>query len=258
MVVGDSNGHPQNLNEVIEALTEIIRISKDEESRVGFFAAMYGKVTVRVRTGVESGLFEDGPRMDRLATTFASRYLTAVDQFRNGTEPSRCWDFAFKTATMRRPLIIQHLLMGINAHINLDLGIAAAQTSPGDGLGDLRNDFVQINDLLAHEVATIREEIGDVSPWIRLLDRIDPDAGSAIINFSIERARDQAWTVAELLACLPPDSWQERITVLDRNAVTVGRLVRDPPGWILRVGLRLIRIREKGDVRRVIEVLDEP
>lgn len=254
--MSESRGHPGTLDEVIEALTEMVRVSKDEGSRIGFFAAMYRKVTVQVRTGVASGLFEDGPRMERLATTFASRYLTAVDQFRAGDQPSKCWDFAFQTASLWRPLIIQHLLMGINAHINLDLGIAAAQTSPGDELGDLRNDFVEINDLLARQVSTVREEIGEVSPWIRLLDRVDPEAGRAIVNFSVERAREQAWTVAELLACLPSESWPERIAVLDRNAVIIARLVRDPPGWILKAGLRLIRVRETTDVRRVIEVLD--
>lgn len=254
----DSSGHPQTLEEVIEALTDIVMMERDEESRIGFFAAMYRKVTIRVRDGVESGLFEDGPRMGRLASTFASRYLSALDQFRSGEGPSRCWSFAFETATMWRPLIIQHLLMGVNAHINLDLGIAAAQTSPGEGLAHLRNDFVQINNLLARQVATVRREIGEVSPWIRLLDQIDPGAGRVIVNFSMERARDQAWTAAELLARTPVDEWQTHIEVLDRNAVTIARLVRDPPGMILKGGLRLIRLRETGDIRRVIEVLDKP
>lgn len=58
---------------------------------------------------------------------------------------------------MWRPLILQHLLLGINAHINLDLGIAAAQTSPGDDLPDLRNDFVEINRVLVRQVDGIRE-----------------------------------------------------------------------------------------------------
>ena len=254
--MGDSTRHPETLDEVIEALTVIVLKSKAEKSRIGFFAAMYRKVTVRVRAGVVSGLFEDGPRMERLAITFASRYLTALDQFRRGDTPSRCWDFAFQTVPMWRPLIIQHLLMGINAHINLDLGIAAAQTSPGDELADLRNDFIQINDLLAHQVATVRKEIGEVSPWIRLLDQVDPGAGQAIVNFSIGRAREQAWTAAELLAHALAEDWQGHIAVLDRNAVAIARLVRDPPGWVFKAGLRLIRIRETGDVRRVIEVLD--
>ena len=47
------------------------------------------------------------------------------------------------------PVILQHLLLGINAHINLDLGIAAVETSPGNQLAPLKNDFDMINKLLA-------------------------------------------------------------------------------------------------------------
>lgn len=254
-MVGSSE-HPQTLDETIQALSEVVQVSKDEGSRIGFFAAMYKTVTVQVRAGVESGLFEDGPRMERLTTTFANRYLDAVNGFRAGERPSRCWDFAFQSATKWRPLIIQHLLLGINAHINLDLGIAAAQTSPGDDLHDLRGDFVEINELLARQVAKIRDVIRGLSPWIGLLDRVDPTAGKALINFNIERAREQAWTAAELLTCIPENRRPERIDVFDRNAMALARLVLDPPGWILKSGLRLIRLRETNDVRRVIEKLE--
>ncbi|HEU5113549.1 MAG TPA: DUF5995 family protein [Acidimicrobiia bacterium] len=243
---------------MVEAIADVVQGAKDSESRVGFFAAMYSGVTLQVRAGVESDLFEDGARMERLATTFATRYLDAVNRFRSGDQPSRCWDFAFRSAEMWRPLILQHLLLGINAHINLDLGIAAALTSPGDDLPDLRNDFVEINRVLARQVDGIRETIGKLSPWIGLLDRVDPSAGRAIVNFSIERARDQAWTVAELLAGLPEERWPEHVDVLDRNALSLARLVRDPPGVILKAGLRIIRVRETNDVRRAIERLERP
>ena len=243
---------------MVEAIADVVRGAKDSESRVGFFAAMYSGVTLQVRAGVETELFEDGARMERLATTFATRYLDAVNRFRSGDQPSRCWDFAFRSAEMWRPLILQHLLLGINAHINLDLGIAAALTSPGDDLPDLRNDFVEINRVLARQVDGIRETIGELSPWIGLLDRVDPSAGRAIVNFSIERARDQAWSVAELLAGLPEEQWPEHVDVLDRNALSLARLVRDPPGVILKAGLRIIRVREMNDVRQAIERLERP
>ena len=253
-----SGEHPQSLDGVVEAIADVVREAKNSGSRVGFFAAMYSGVTVQVRAGVESGLFEDGPRMERLATTFAGRYLDALNRFRGGNQPSRCWDFAFRSAEMWRPLILQHLLLGVNAHINLDLGIAAAQTSPGDDLPDLRNDFVEINRVLSRQVDGIRGTIGELSPWIGLLDRVDPTAGRAIVNFSIGRAREQAWTVAELLAGLPEERWPGHVDVLDRNALSLARLVRDPPGVILKAGLRLIRVREMNDVREAIERLEGP
>jgi hypothetical protein len=64
--------------------------------------------------------------------------------------------------------------------------------------------------------------------------------------------------VAELLAGLPEERWPGHVDVLDRNALSLARLVRDPPGVILKAGLRLIRVREMNDVRQAIERLERP
>jgi hypothetical protein len=39
--------------------------------------------------------------------------------------------------------------MGINTHINLDLAIAAALTSPGTAIYSLEKDFNKINDVIS-------------------------------------------------------------------------------------------------------------
>ena len=44
---------------------------------------------------------------------------------------------------------MQHLLMGMNAHINLDLGIAASEVAGGNSIHDLKSDFMKVNDILA-------------------------------------------------------------------------------------------------------------
>ena len=68
--------------------------------------------------------------MERLDAIFAARYLEAVQQLWSGSVPSRSWRVAFDAATQPGPIVLQHLLLGMNAHINLDLSIAAARTSP--------------------------------------------------------------------------------------------------------------------------------
>jgi hypothetical protein len=39
-----------------------------------------------------------------------------------------------------RHLVTQHLLLGINAHINLDLGVAAAAAAPSGDVEEVRDD----------------------------------------------------------------------------------------------------------------------
>lgn len=248
---------PDTIDEVIDHLDEIIQWASAEKSRIGYFAALYKGVTIKVREGIANGLFQDGPRMERLDVIFANRYLEAVRTYRAGNNPSRSWLFALESATGARPLVLQHLLLGINAHINLDLGVAAAEVSKGSELNELQRDFRTINDILSSRVSVVQAQIGRVSPLIPLLRRIDPTAHRAAINFSIERAREQAWTVAELLSYIPSSAWPSRIDVLDRTTTSLGRLVRNPPGWVLNAGLGLIRIFESHNIRHIIEVLQD-
>ena len=121
----------RTIDEVIEHLDDVIALARSEKSRLGYFAVHYRNVTIKVKEGILAGSFEDGARMERLDVAFANRYLDALKRYRQGEEPSKCWHTSFRAAENWHPIILQHLLLGINAHINLDLGVAAAQTSPG-------------------------------------------------------------------------------------------------------------------------------
>ena len=119
------------IDEVIAQLDEVIDRARREGSRVGYFPALYRKVTVAVKEGIAAGRFEDGQRMERLDVVFANRYLEAMAAWRAGEPPTRSWQLSFEAAGRWWPIVLQHLLLGMNAHINLDLGVAAARTAPG-------------------------------------------------------------------------------------------------------------------------------
>jgi hypothetical protein len=244
----------RTIEEVIQQLEEVIVRSIRDGSRLGFFAALYHKVTIKVKEGIEAGQFEDGPRMERLDVTFANRYLNALDQFVLGEKATPCWMLAFDAANRWAPIILQHLLLGMNAHINFDLGIAAAQTCPGDQLPSLKRDFDQINVILGSLVAQVEAEVGEVSPWINLLDHIGGRTEQAIIEFSMQKARDAAWGLAQTLAALSPEQWQPELDRRDREMTRLGRLVLNP-GWLLNLGLLVIRLRESNDIPKIIQVV---
>jgi hypothetical protein len=253
----DPQALPTTIDAVIAAFDALIAGDIRARSRLGYFAALYRGVTIQVKAGIASGRFDDGPRMERLDVTFANRYLTALEQFRLGEPPSRCWSVAFDSAMRWRPLILQQLLLGTNAHVNFDLGIAAATVCPGDELPPLRHDFDAINAILAGMVNQVIDEINEVSPWIKFLDQIDPSADDAIINFSMERARTCAWDFASTLAPLAPHDWGPELDARDRATADLGRLIAHPPGILFNLGLLLIRLRESSNVPKVIAVLEQ-
>jgi hypothetical protein len=245
----------QNIDEVIARLTDIIDISRQETSRLGYFAALYRKVTVGVKQGAMNGRFEDAARMERLDVNFANRYLEAYDLHRKGETPTASWLVSFEAAGHRRPMVLQHLLLGINAHINLDLGIAAVETSPGGQLESLKHDFDLINNILADLAQPVQDMVGEVSPWIGFLEKIDPSADNAIINFSLDRARASAWDFALMLNSLGGNERIAAVKLRDQEIAALGRLVHNPPGLLLNLGLLTIRSRESNDVARVIGAL---
>lgn len=246
----------ESIDGVIAQLSDIVESSKvAASSRIGYFPALYRKVTIEVKRGIEAGSFDDGPRMERLDVIFARRYLDAFDAYRNGGETSRCWAFAFDNAGEWWPIVLQHLLLGINAHINLDLGIAAAHTVPAAQLPDLRADFNKINEVLASLVGGVEQELGRIWPVLRLLSPYLGRVDDAIINFSMEKARDQAWAVANRLAPLSEAEQARAIEELDGDTMKLARLIRHP-GLLAGTLTRLIRLGERGSVRRVIEILE--
>jgi hypothetical protein len=242
------------VEEVLAALEAIIVRSKEEGSRLGYFAAIYRKVTAKVLEGIESGFFDDAERMRRLDVAFASRYLVAVEAFTSGATPTKAWDVAFQAASTTRPIVLQHLLVGINAHINLDLGVAAAEAAPGPALAGLRGDFDRINEILASLLGGIEADLAEISPWIGLLDRIGGRHDEELVKFSIEMARTEAWRFATELAPLAREHWSGPIGARDARAARLAGTILNP-GW-LSVGLLLIRTRERKDVRRNIDVLN--
>lgn len=242
------------ISEVLAALDAIVARAIEERSRTGYFAAIYRQVTAKVAEGIGSGFFDDDERIERLDVTFANRYLAALEQFRGGGTPTRSWEVALQSTGESRLVILQHLLVAINAHINLDLGIAAAETAPGSALVSLRRDFDRINQILAMLLGGIEDSIAEVSPWIGLLDHLGGRRDEELVRFSIEVARTDAWRFATELAPLARSSWSGPIGARDARVARLGGTVLRP-GWLQAV-LLVIRARESSDVPKVIEVLN--
>jgi hypothetical protein len=242
---------------VLTRLDAIISSCYQDRSRAAYFAALYRSVTRRVKEGIANGSFQDGPRMERLDVAFANRYFDAFDGFAAGRPVSRCWMLSFQAASTWPPLILQHLLLGINAHINMDLGIAAAEVAPGAQLAGLEHDFNVINDILAAMVGQVRRDVEEVSPWIRLLDHFSAPAEGLFINFAMDRARANAWSVATRLAAMTPPQRAAEMDVLDSWVTILGNLVLHPVGFLVNAGINVVRARESSNVHRVLRVLSQ-
>jgi hypothetical protein len=245
---------PVTIDEVIDRLDEIIDRAVGEGSRLGYFAALYNRVTKAIREGIREGAFDDNPRMERLDVAFANRYIEAYDRLRQGRAPTTSWQVAFDAAAKPDLSVLRHLVLGMNAHINLDLGIACAVTAPVEQVDDLRSDFNRINDVLASLLPTVEAQLAEISPRLgafsdvaHSMDRLDERLGS----FSMETARDGAWRFGRRLAHLRSPAAQDlAITVRDAAVAAVGRGLRDH-----NVAGAIISGRDRGVISAQIRIL---
>ncbi len=240
----------KTIEEVIARLEGIIEECIATRSRLGYFAALYNRVTQAVRDGIRKGEFDDGPRMERLDVMFANRYLAAYSQYQSGELPSRSWLKAFEAAQNPDLVVLQHLLIGMNAHINLDLGVAAARTSPGSQLAPLEPDFDRINTVLATLTPLVEQEIDQESPIFKKLTQLAPALELKLVGFAMDEARQAAWSFATKLAPLPLQQQVSAMGTRDTEVAILGDLVlaHNPI-------FQLIHSRESTDVAQNIRIL---
>lgn len=242
------------IDDVLRELDAIVAASRERGSADGYFAALYRRTTAAVKAAIEAGEFEDGPRMVRLDVIFAERYIAAWHARQRGEPVTAVWAVAFDGGRTYWPLVLQHLLAGMNAHINLDLGIAAAVVAPGDAISGLERDFVAINAILARMVDDVQLRLARIWPGLYLLDRIGQGFDESMMNFSIRRAREHAWLTASVLARLPRIARDLHIRNVDAAMAALGRRLLQP-GAALDVKLAAIRLRERGSVAEKIDLL---
>ncbi|NJN18311.1 MAG: hypothetical protein HC822_19660 [Oscillochloris sp.] len=219
---------PTTIDQVIDRLDGIIDTARSKRTRDGFFAALYRTVTCTVKDGIAAGQFDDGERMARLDVVFANRYLEAWDHYRRGNRPTSAWQYSFEVADRQQALVLQHLLLGMNAHINLDLGIAAAAVAPGARFPGLERDFVSINRILQELLDGVQDAIGDVSPVFGVLDRLGLWFDESICNFSMRRARGAAWEAGTRLSIVDQTAQVPLIAELDADATRLAGLIHHP------------------------------
>jgi hypothetical protein len=243
------------LDGVIARLEQIIEQSRKSGSRMGYFAALYHKVTVKVKEGVASGEFGDGKNIIKLDIQFANRYFAALDQWQQGKPVSQSWQVAFDATAKRPYLILQHLLLGMNAHINLDLGIATYEASDGK-LDDFKKDYNHINLILSSLTYGVINKLNTLSPLLSLLGFSGTKSNSMLVQFSMGNARDGSWCFAEALAEHEDSGYETFIAERDNEIFELGESLITSRGF-LKFGICLIHLFEKKNVRKVIGVLAE-
>ena len=241
------------IDDIIRELGSIIVWAETNNSRLGYFPALYRMVTKRIKEGIVAGEFENGARMEKLDVIFANRYLDAYAAWQKSQPCSESWQIAFDAAAKWRFIVIQHLFIGMNAHINLDLAIAAAEVAPGAEIHDLKNDFQKITNILNNLTDHVQQELAEIWPLLRLLNKWKW-LGDWLAGLGMKFARDIAWDQALELALAPKEKVPDKVQSMDRDVAALGQLILSP-SKLGNIALMFIRLGEWKRIPQVIQIL---
>lgn len=161
---------------------------------VGVFHEAY---LTAVREGAGRGGGVARAAAGTLEVRLAERYLAALDAAEAGGRPPECWRplFPYRRHPGVRP--VQFAVAGLHAHVAHDLALAVVDTCRTRDCepAALEEEFERVGDLL-----TLLEERvhDDLMPGPDLLRIADP-LTHLVSSWSLERAREAAWSAARVL-----------------------------------------------------------
>ena len=253
-----NEGPSNNIDDVIARLDALVSESLRDGLKIGYFAALYLRVTLAVKRAILAGdVFQDNARMEELDVVFANRFLRAWEKHKTGGTPSAPWQAAFDGLERDGLLVLQHLLLGMNAHINLDLGVAAAEVMRRRGrpIHELRADFVMINEVLARLTRIVQVQLGELSTAFGVLERVGPELQAKLAGVVMSGARDEAWDLAvELMGARELPEWRDIVRKRAKNAARIADKVIDP-SLVDRLVRPIASAEQKHGVRFNVQVI---
>lgn len=192
--------------ESLRGLESLFRRGKDNR---GLFVIAYAEMTTRLKFALaeQPSPFNEPAWVTDYLLAFANLYRQALHGFVTGATIPATWRIAFERAVDDRGVIsLQHLLLGINAHIGHDLPLSLHQVGLGKGETQQRRyaDHLRVNEILKAATNPIQDKVTrfHLSQGFSLLEKIIGPFDEGLTNYFFKRQRTRAWYNGLHLACL--------------------------------------------------------
>jgi hypothetical protein len=186
-----------------DRLTTLESTFRERGDRRGAFLCVYARVTEAVGAAIGEGAFADPEWVTEYLVTFADLYREALLAYETGDlvalpDP---WQVAFETAERGDALVVQDVVLGINAHVNYDLALALHRVGVGPDRRARYADHCAVNAVLRSLVDEVQDRIAvNYAPGVTDLDESLGRLDEALSMFSLREGRDSAWRSAVALS----------------------------------------------------------
>lgn len=222
----------RTLDDVVHGLATLEADFRSRADRRCVFLTLYGIVSSQMRDRVRDRAFADPEWVHRYAVAFANFYRQALEDYDAGRLDAvpKAWRLCFDAARAGAGLVLQDLLLGVNAHVNNDLPFALSTVSI-DPDRELRyRDHAAVNAVLGSVVERATARLAELyAPGLTGMDNCAGQLDELAGLFSLQVARESAWESAVSLANARTDVERHLVTrLLGGRAAVLARLLLTP------------------------------
>jgi len=205
-----------NQRPVLIRMTTLVDQWEAAHDRRAIFLGCYRLMTSNMLDAIEAGRFQDAVWVSSLLHRFADYYFDALACYeQRRPDAPVVWQLAFDVTRDEDVTTLQHLLLGVNAHINFDLVFTLVdQLAPEWAeLTDERRaqrhaDHTLVNRIIGETVDAVQDQVIDRhSPWYDFVDKLLGPVDEWLTSRLISRWREEVWenAVCYLEAATPAE-----------------------------------------------------
>ncbi len=214
--------------QAVQTLSRLGRELGHNAPKFALFVQAYQISLASATVHLDSGRFTHPGAMRQYFTAFANRYRLALSRWLAGAPVAAPWRIAFEVASDGQAAHWRDLLLGINAHINHDLPLAARDAGLDLGSAGVYRDHMRINDALFEATPEIRHAmVRQLRPLARPAAWLCGPLIDARVGRSLQLARRLAWRQAGRLA-QAGDSREARARLVRDSRATALRILARP------------------------------
>lgn len=187
---------------VVERMQEFVLRWQEEADRRAIFLNCYMLMTGNVLVAIERGEFRDGHWVNRLLHRFAGYYFRALDAYE--ADPAgtpAVWRVTHRATAAPDTATLQHLFLGVNAHINYDLVLTVADMLEPEWaqLAESRRrqryaDHCHVNAVIGRTIDAVQDEVVErATPSMDVVDRLLGRLDEWLTSRLITHWRDEVW-----------------------------------------------------------------
>lgn len=190
---------------VLARMTTLVDQWEAAHDRRAIFLGCYRLMTSNMLDAIDAGRFQDGVWVSNLLHRFTDYYFNALALYEQHdliTPP--VWKLAHDAARDEEVTTLQHLLLGVNAHINFDLVFTLYDqlVLEWDNLSTEQRaqrhaDHEMVNRIIGETVDAVQDQVIDRhSPWFEFVDKLLGPVDEWLTSHLISHWREAVWNFA--------------------------------------------------------------